>query len=526
MNVKHVPNSLRDKFSKIYIDEIYIYYDGNSIPRNNDLALQVQLKAKFLSKMEKVFFDQWVFETYGKEDEPNLVPSIARWEDAMKSSSRNNLFATYLRCVIKDDDIHFYKVANFPQVTFLCKTSDSDYLTKIGKYFGFGLKDPFFMKAENRMIKAQLIRALEHKIIPEFSTIETFSNDKELPCMGYFDLENLPDAPTPAWDSFLYTFKTVLYRELFMAWVYSIFKADNRGRQMLWIEGAGKSGKSTIVRALQQFFQSLNPGLAQVMEKRWFEDKYSLAAYENCRLTIIPDCSDQRLVSRDTIKNLTGSDLSSIRKMHVERKSTRLYSKIIVSSNRPPIVFTSSEHELSRILYVSLDDDKIYEARDAWDPIGDGAWDKQVSKEIPAIVKKCKPFYEKHISKDLQDFIIYPEMVADLDKNLPDLKQSVDLYWETHWVKDENAKYHSTTWIVEDFARFLDGLGANKITLIRKYMYVKLRMLKISIDNLGVGRTQIIQGWRYLEDKKTTLQQMTDAKLAVLNAELKQKTGG
>lgn len=518
-----IPNSLRDKFSKIYIDQINIYYDGRSAGRNMDLPIQSQIKSKFLKPSERVLFDKWIIENYG-ENTLSIEVSIRRWEEYINTNAQENLFSKYLCCMYKNDEVHFYKMNEKPpQISFLCTTGESNFANKISKYFGFGLRDPYFLRADTRVVKDHLIKALEANIIPEFKEITKFTNDKNTPCLGYFDLENLPDQPTPAWDSFLYTFSTQLYRELFMAWIYSLFKADNRGRQILWIEGAGKSGKSTIVRALQKFFQKINPVLAQVMEKRWFEDKYSLAAYENCRLTVIPDCSDQRLVARDTIKNLTGSDPSSIRKMNEERKAVDLYSKVMVSANKCPIVFTNSEHELSRILYVNLDDDKIYHARDAWDPIDDGPWDIQVSAEIPAIVKKCKPFYEKHLSKDLQDFNIYPEMVAELDKNLPDLKQAVDLYWEIHWEKDPSAEYQSTTWITEDFSRFLNGLGANKITLIRRYMYVKLRSLKIVISNLGVGRTQIISGWRYLENKKTTMDAVINARMAELNNGLRQE---
>ena len=513
--------ALRDRFKKIYIDDLNLYYDKKSTALNTDIRIHSLLKSKFLKVDERALFDQWLLEEYDSED---VTVCIEMWERKLQSNTKQNVFSRHLRMQTKGDELYFYKaIPKSNQLIKLCDTTQADYLTKIGKYFGNNLRNSFFMHATSTQIKKELIKALEADIIPSIGEIMNFTNDPTIPCLAHYDLTKLPDGPTPAWDSFLYTFNSVLYRELFMAWVYSIFVADNFGRQVLWIHGMGKSGKSTAIRTIFAYMRNINEELAQTIEKIQFEDKYSLAAYKNCRLGVIADGANRWLIKRETIKNLTGRDPTSVREMNKERESMELYCKIMCASNYPPFVLTEVEHEISRILYVKLDDDRIFEARDAWNVETDGDWNKLLFEELPSFIGKCKEFYHKHLSSDGQNFKIYPEMIKDLDAGLPDIKETVDVYWDLHFAQDDDAGYISTSWISDDFMRFLNGAGKNKISKIRSYIYVKIRNLKNSIDSVGVGRTEVIKGWRYLKDQATTLDKVVDARIAEMNADLKKK---
>lgn len=517
---KRVPPSLADKFKKIYIDELNIYYDDKQLNHNKDLPIVTQVKS-LLKVSERSLLDIWIIQNYGLEEDTNTVEAVKRWELSLTENSHGSLFATHLYQRYFENEIIFYKKGAFSnELVQLCKTNDVDYITRIGKYFGYGLKDSFFLRASNQVVKQELIKALENNIIPSADKIALFSNDPTEPCLCYFDLENLPDEPTPAWDSFLYGFKKIEYRELFLAWVYSIFYAPNRGRQLLWIYGMGMSGKSTVIKALFYYLKGRNQQLAQTIEKRLFEDKYTMATFENCRLAIIPDNSDRWIINRDLIKNLTGADAASVRKMNKEKISVELYAKIMIASNRQPCVLIDVEHQISRIVYVALDDERIFAARDAWKAEIDGQWDKKISQEIPAIIRKAKSCYEKWIDNDGHNFKRAPEMLLDLKEAAPDIKETVDVYWDIHWEYDETAGYTPTNWIADDIMRFLNGVGANKIRTVRSYLYSKLRKLKNTIDAVGLGNTQVIKHWRYLDDKKTTLDQVISDRIAEMNIEL------
>lgn len=510
--------TLLAKFESIAVDDLNLYCDGKSVELSKKLRIHSQVKTAFMKATERALFDKWIIDQYNAVD---LPAAVSLWEQDIKSKKKTSIFSERLVMQNNDDSVLFYRHGTHEnELIYLCCTNDSDFIQRLIKYFGWILQDPFYLDCDVKTAKKELVKALKAGIIPVVDDVVTFSNDPEQPTTAYFDLNNLPEDKTLAWDSFLYTFETELYRELFMAWVYSIFLATNKGRQILWIYGMGRSGKSSAIRVLQNFLNSYNKNLSQSIEKIIFEDKFSISAYKNCRLAVIADNANRWLIKRDTIKNLTGQDPSSIREMHKERYNQEIYCKIMVASNYAPYVLTDVEHEISRIIYVKLDDDKIFEALDAWDYVVDGDWNAKLYEEVPAFIAKCKPFYDKHLDKDGQNFIIYPEMIKDLAAGLPDIKASIDLYFEHHFTADHSAPYITTTWIADDVMRFLDGMGANKIRLVRSYLYTKIRSLKLAIEDLGIGKNQVIKGLRYT-DTPTTMSNIVTSKIKELNKDKK-----
>ena len=134
----------------------------------------------------------------------------------------------------------------------------------------------------------------------------------------------------------------------------------------MWINGMGKSGKSSVIRVLYQYLYDINPELAQNIEHINHEDKFSMASYKNCRLAIISDNANRWLLKRETIKNLTGHDVVSIREMNKQKVTRQIHCKIMVASNYPPYIFVDVEHEISRMMYIELEDKRCIEARRRW----------------------------------------------------------------------------------------------------------------------------------------------------------------
>lgn len=507
---------LRKKFSDVYCDHLNLYYNEKAYKLDPDLSLQALLKDK-LRIPEKPLFDQWILEQYPDMD---LIEAISAWQRKLIETARPNPFSTHLKILKQVGVVHFYKSSGVGnQVSFICDTNDTVFLKKLHAFFVWEIQDKHLRSMPPCALKTELFAALDEDIIPQIDKIVNFSNDPNKYCLACMEIDKLPEGETPAWDSFLYQFKREIYRELFMAWVYSVFKDDNFGRQLCWINGMGKTGKSTAMSVIRDYLQTINSELTRTIEDTWREDKFSLAAYKNCRLALVANNINRGLLRRITIQNLTGNDPVTIRKMCKENESAVIYSKVLVCSNYPPFVHVHLEHEISRILYLELDNQRCYAAANAWKRETDGEWNVLLKVEFLMFLKKCEPYYYKHLAPDGHNFKIYPEMLEDISIGASDIKESMDAYWEYHWVKDENAGVTTINTIFNDFVRFMEDTGKNKKSLFRSYLYTKIRELQIDIKELGVGKTHYIVGWKKT-GHKATLQGLITRKVNQINKEL------
>lgn len=512
--VATLTGALRLKFEQIYCDDISIYYSERSYKLDPQLSLQQLIKDK-LKISEKILFDQWILEQYPDLD---LIEATSAWQQKVKSEARVNVFQKHLRILRVDGIKYFYRLGNKNlELIFLCDTSDDKFIKKIHHFLAWELDDERFQNMMPSSIKPELIAAIPS--IPQIDKIVNFTNDPNKYCLACMEIDKLPIGETPAWDSFLYQFKREIYRELFMAWVFSVFKDDNFGRQLCWINGMGKTGKSTAMSVIRDYLQTINSELTRTIEDTWREDKFSLAAYKNCRLALVANNINRGLLRRITIQNLTGNDPVTIRKMCKENESATIYSKVLVCSNYPPFVHVHLEHEISRIIYLELDNQRCYAAANAWKRETDGEWNILLKAEFLMFLNKCEQYYYKHLAADGHNFIIYPEMLEDISIGASDIKESMDAYWEHHWVKDDTIGAVTINTIFNDFVRFMEDTGKNKKSLFRSYLYTKIRELQIDIKELGVGKTHYIVGWKHT-GHNATLQGLISRKVNQINKEL------
>ena len=190
-----------------------------------------------------------------------------------------------------------------------------------------------------REIALEIDKCVRYRLIPEISEIKVLSNSMDGFCLGYYPLNpSLVSQPTPAWDSFISSMPVDGTRECFMAWIYSIFKDDNFGRQMMWIHGKGESGKSQVCQALFKKMQMINPDIVTALEPLGLTDRFSSASYTKKRLTIAQDCTDRLIVRHQLVKNITGNDTTAVIKKGFDKKEDNIYSKLLVTSNYSPWV--------------------------------------------------------------------------------------------------------------------------------------------------------------------------------------------
>jgi Family of unknown function (DUF5906) len=190
--------------------------------------------------------------------------------------------------------------------------------------------------------------------------IKVISNDSDEPCHAYIDLDDFNTyGEFPCWTAFITQFATEKMRDIFMAWVYSIFYAKDMGREILWIEGEGNSGKSTIMRVIAKQLMKYNECLFKTLTDNKEADKFALAEIDKCRFIGTVDGGYKSFFARPEIMNLTGNDAVVIREMNKNPTTRIVHAKIMVVSNFPPEINKSHVHETSRLLYTKLTKENI-----------------------------------------------------------------------------------------------------------------------------------------------------------------------
>ena len=212
-----------------------------------------------------------------------------------------------------------------------------------------------------------------------------FSNDPREPHFSFFDLSLIKDGPIDAWEEFISRLEPAPFaKEIFMAWVYSIFEAKNKGRQALIISGKGRDGKSAVNNAIRSFLGSSTQSLGGASLKN---NNFLYADWLGKRLVIYPDCKNKRILSFESIHSLTGGDTVLINPKNDKPFSARIYSKLLVTMNDTPVI-NDEDNEISRLIYLKVSESKTKD---------DQGWEVRLKNQMPAFLFKSKEFYEKYV---------------------------------------------------------------------------------------------------------------------------------
>jgi len=227
--------------------------------------------------------------------------------------------------------------------------------------------------------------------------VEQIANDKETYCLAYFKLPShqSPDNAyyAPSWDKFLSLFKTELERKIFRAWIYSIFVAKDKGRQMLWVEGEGHTGKSTIASVIGEILAEYNQLLFNSIEVQPFE-KINLVNFDRCRFAVLSNQLDPNLMTRKEIMVLTGNDYTQIKKLYHDPENKKLLVKIMINSNIAPNYSDKIAHEATRMIHLKMDESLIEQSRKTWD-MDTQTHNRLLKKEFPEFMKQASIDYQQ-----------------------------------------------------------------------------------------------------------------------------------
>jgi hypothetical protein len=227
----------------------------------------------------------------------------------------------------------------------------------------------------------------------------------DTPAFFFFDREKLMDGPHPHWDSWL-TRMTEEARPVFRAWIYSIFDPDNKGRQMVWLQDRGYSGKSSVFRAIKWYMG--NQGVASI-SKNSMSDKFSYSQLFGKRLVIYGDTKNPKLLHSEKIHSLLGGDPVQVEQKHKAAFTAELNPRLLVASNTPPEVDLSARNEVTRIIFIPLhepplevmknyckldENGDIVRYKDGTPKFIGGNLDQLLFEEMNEFLHTCKKDYE------------------------------------------------------------------------------------------------------------------------------------
>lgn len=178
------------------------------------------------------------------------------------------------------------------------------------------------------------------------------TDDPEVPAFYCFDHDDLEEGEHPNWDSWL-TRMDREARPVFRAWIYSIFDPDNKGRQLIWLQDRGYSGKSSVINAIQRYMGG--KGVASI-SKDSMSDKFGYSQIFGKRLVVYGDTKNPKLLHSEKIHSLLGGDPVQIEKKYADAFTAEIHAKVMVASNIPPEVDLGARNEITRLIFIPLFD--------------------------------------------------------------------------------------------------------------------------------------------------------------------------
>lgn len=234
------------------------------------------------------------------------------------------------------------------------------------------------------------------------------SDDPKAFCFLYFDKKSLEahsEDPTPFWDKCLLKMAEPM-REVFMAYVYSVFDAKHWGRQALWLYGPGKTGKSHMISAISSFLGDNNTA---AFSREGIKTQFGLSAVFGKRLVISPDTDNPRLLQYEKVQSFLSGDFASVEFKGQTGFSARVYARMLVASNVKPLIDTNKIEQTSRVIAIEVGhgpdkDEYIREVkyidkdgteRVSYEDRGKVNLKEELLREMQSFLFKCQHAYNK-----------------------------------------------------------------------------------------------------------------------------------
>ncbi len=389
--------SLYNQIQSIYQIGNMLVHNGRNILLDGKTAYEV-LQA-YLTERELELLNQHISDYFAGD--------VPEYNKHLLTTGQDKLSGYNFAIVAKEHglDIYVKTNQNTNELKYLTSTIEERHLHKLYNYMLYVTNNQNIAHMPEKIAKKHLQDLIRSKSFHiNVPNIVAISNSTYEYCFSYIPLEQIRELnknnQTPAWDNFLLQFNLEMERELFMAFVYSIFKADNFGRQILWLQGAGLSGKSTVVNVIADELKRYGEHLVRTIAGKFSFDKYGFDGLDQARLSIVSDTKERALLSRPEILQITGNDYIHMQGKFKQAKTIKIFNKVIAVSNVSPFVSINKLHETSRMLYLRLDTELCKQRFNHWYKNGKGDWKSQLHQEFDKFLANCADYYYKYLAAD------------------------------------------------------------------------------------------------------------------------------
>lgn len=265
--------------------------------------------------------------------------------------------------------------------------------------------DEYYEKTKDYFLGDMSFRIEEPSIISE---------DEEEP--AYLHVPNIIEGTCEKLDKWVdLRFKTEDEKNIFRAYICSIFDPANESRQALWLWDMGQTGKTTILNAVAQ---ALGNDVTATVGKHDMKSNFIGSIVYGKRLIIVGDNKNPNLIQEGIIHNALGGDRINIEFKGVTAFSTRIICRMLIGANCKPDIDASVAHEKSRVLVMELvGNENLTDEQKAGFIYGGNE-----SKLIDDLASEVLPFVHKYqnIYKDLAPTHGNLVLDADVEENMYD----------------------------------------------------------------------------------------------------------
>lgn len=202
--------------------------------------------------------------------------------------------------------------------------------------------------------------------------------DRDIWAFSLVELEFDSEGATPAWDQFL---ERLSAPEDFLAWVWSIYEPQHKGRQILWLYGPhGQDGKSVVLRVLANSIRTASTAI----NNDNLRTNFGLSLVYGKRLAVYADCLNAHFTQNERMRHLSSGDLQTVEFKGEHPFSAAIYLRIAIGANLMPEI-NNINAEKSRLMIIQVGPNSN-ESED---------WESDLKKEYPALLYKAYQAYRK-----------------------------------------------------------------------------------------------------------------------------------
>lgn len=330
--------------------------------------------------------------------------------------------------------------------------------------------------------KRQVVQTALDLLIPmkkyRIEQPETVSNNPEVANYNFLDLRphmiRIP-TKTPTWDSFLELFASTDKQGIFLAWIWSIFDEQNKGRQWMWVQGPGSDGKSSVIKTILHFMDK-QFGSAKMYYSANSDSHKNTFFYSNVyskRLVVFGDNKDTLLFKNEAYQRLSGGDHAPIEAKYVRAFAGKVYSRVLVASNYNPQINFWQDSEVTRAIVLNLDPEACDHSKKTRKE--EATFENRLYSEFEDFLTRCYQEYQKWKKPGSHDFILPDSVFNAMKANCANEETNIIQYFmHTCLNFNTSARCRAAT-LYEKFDQFVDDkLNPSQLVVYKKLLHTAL----------------------------------------------------